>query len=60
MSTNVAEQCADVSLIKYEDQLRSHPAFFKSALSAIDIYVKVSDDPSVAVEKLSEFKCLIP
>jgi peptide alpha-N-acetyltransferase len=45
-----------IALIKYEDQLRSHPAYFKSALSAIDIYVAVSDDPSITEEKLSKLR----
>lgn len=44
---------AYIALIKYEDQLRTHPAFFSTALSAIDIYVRIADDPSLTVEKLT-------
>ncbi|KAL1413384.1 hypothetical protein Q8F55_001146 [Vanrija albida] len=44
---------AYISLLQYEDQLRTHPAFFNTALSAIDIYVKIADDPSLTVEKLT-------
>ncbi|KAK8854865.1 hypothetical protein IAR55_003604 [Kwoniella newhampshirensis] len=42
-----------ISLMRYEDQLRSHPAYFKGALAAIEIYLKVHDDPSLTEEKLS-------
>ena len=41
-------------LMTYEDQLRSHPAYFKAALKAIDLYLRISDDPSLTEEKLSE------
>lgn len=40
-------------MIHYEDQIRTHPAFLKSALSAIDIYIRIADDPSLTVEKVS-------
>jgi hypothetical protein len=47
---------ADIfSLMRYEDQLRSHPAFFKAVLSALSIYVSIYDDPSLLEEKISEF-----
>ena len=39
--------------MKYEDQLRSHPAYFKAALAAISIYIRIYDDPSLTEEKLS-------
>ncbi|EIW67336.1 hypothetical protein M231_02521 [Tremella mesenterica] len=41
------------SLIKYEDQLRSHPAYIKSAREAIEIYMRISDDPSLTEEHLT-------
>ncbi|WWD02421.1 hypothetical protein V865_000460 [Kwoniella europaea PYCC6329] len=44
---------AYVSLMRYEDQLRSHPAYFKGALAAIEIYTQVFDDPSITEEKIS-------
>ncbi|WVR07434.1 hypothetical protein IAU60_004475 [Kwoniella sp. DSM 27419] len=45
---------AYVSLMRYEDQLRSHPGYFKGALAAIEIYLEVHDDPSITDEKVSE------
>ncbi|OCF40829.1 peptide alpha-N-acetyltransferase [Kwoniella heveanensis CBS 569] len=44
---------AYISLMRYEDQLRSHPGYFKGALSGIEIYLNVHDDPSITEEKLS-------
>ncbi|ORX38583.1 NMDA receptor-regulated protein 1-domain-containing protein [Kockovaella imperatae] len=41
------------SLMKYEDQLRSHPAYFKASLAAINIYTRLHDDPSLKEEKLT-------
>ncbi|KAF9457543.1 NMDA receptor-regulated protein 1-domain-containing protein [Collybia nuda] len=35
-------------LLKWEDKLRSHPAYIHAALSASRIYVAVHDDPSIA------------
>lgn len=43
------------SLLKYEENLRSHPGYAKAALAAIDIYHRVNDDPSIIEEKLSAF-----
>lgn len=40
--------------MRYEDQLRSHPGFFKAVLSALAIYIKIYDDPSLLEEKISE------
>lgn len=42
-----------LSLLEYEDRLRAHPAFLRTALAAIDIYVRIADDPSLTVEKLT-------
>jgi peptide alpha-N-acetyltransferase len=42
--------------MRYEDQLRSHPGYFKGALSAIGIYVQISDDPRLTEERLSEWE----
>lgn len=44
---------ADASLMRYEDQLRSHPAYFKAAQEGIDIYLRVHDQPDLTEEKLS-------
>lgn len=44
---------AYVDLIKYEDTIRQHPAFFHSALAAIDIYTRISDNPDLTVEHLT-------
>ncbi|KAK4688996.1 N-alpha-acetyltransferase 15/16, NatA auxiliary subunit, partial [Tremellales sp. Uapishka_1] len=44
---------AYVALMRYEDQLRSHPAYFKASLSAIEIYLRLADDPSITEEKLT-------
>ncbi|KIR73584.1 peptide alpha-N-acetyltransferase [Cryptococcus deuterogattii CA1014] len=40
-------------LLKYEENLRSHPGYAKAALAAIDIYLRVNDDPSIIEEKLT-------
>ncbi|WWD18986.1 hypothetical protein CI109_103443 [Kwoniella shandongensis] len=42
-----------ISLMRYEDQLRSHPGYFKGAVAAIEVYLKVHDDPSLTEEKLT-------
>ncbi|WRT68302.1 uncharacterized protein IL334_005278 [Kwoniella shivajii] len=42
-----------ISLMRYEDQLRSHPGYFKGALAAIGLYTKIFDDPSITEEKFS-------
>lgn len=44
---------AYVQLMKYEDSVRVHPAFLHSALAAIDIYLRISDDPELTVEHLT-------
>ncbi|KAN0060410.1 hypothetical protein ACQY0O_007740 [Thecaphora frezii] len=36
-----------VATVRFEDQLRSHPAYFRSALVAVDLYVRLHDDPSL-------------
>jgi hypothetical protein len=41
-------------LMRYEDQLRSHPGFFKGALAAIGVYLQLFDKPDLKEEKLSE------
>lgn len=38
----------------YEDQLRSHPAYFKAASEGIQIYLRVHDNPDITEEKLSQ------
>ncbi|KAG2003328.1 NMDA receptor-regulated protein 1a [Coprinopsis cinerea AmutBmut pab1-1] len=40
-------------MLEWEDQLRSHPAYIKAAVSASRIYVSVHDDPSI-VQSLSK------
>ncbi|KAJ7599220.1 NMDA receptor-regulated protein 1-domain-containing protein [Mycena floridula] len=37
-----------VSLLKWEDRLRSHPAYGKAAIEASKIFVAVHDDPTLA------------
>ncbi|KAJ6486930.1 NMDA receptor-regulated protein 1-domain-containing protein [Mycena sanguinolenta] len=37
-----------MNLLTWEDRLRSHPAYIKSALAASRIFVAVHDDPSIA------------
>ena len=39
--------------MKYEDQLRSHPAYFKAASEGVEIYLRVYDNPEIMEEKLS-------
>lgn len=48
---------APSSLMAYEDQLRSHPQYFRAALAAIDIYTRIADDPSLTVETSCKFTC---
>ncbi|SPO39969.1 related to n-terminal acetyltransferase 1 [Pseudozyma flocculosa] len=36
-----------VDTVRFEDNLRSHPAYFRSALAAVDLYVGLHDDPSL-------------
>ncbi|CAJ0877381.1 6030_t:CDS:10 [Entrophospora sp. SA101] len=38
---------AYVSLLRLEDQLRSHPYYFRSAQDAIKIYLKLYDNPNI-------------
>jgi len=37
-----------VELVRWEDHLREHPFFTRAAIAAVDIYVKLHDDPSLA------------
>ncbi|KAF2223038.1 NMDA receptor-regulated protein 1-domain-containing protein [Elsinoe ampelina] len=39
---------AYMDMIKWEDRLRSHPFYVRAALAAVDIYVALHDDPSLA------------
>ena len=43
-------------MMRYEDQLRSHPAYFHAAIQAIEIYTRIHDDPGLTEEKLSEIE----
>jgi hypothetical protein len=47
-------------LMTYEDQLRSHPAYFKSALGAIEIYTAIHDNPSLTKEEISKLALCPP
>jgi len=40
--------------MRYEDQLRSHPAYYNATTAAIEIYLQLYDDPSLTEEKLSK------
>ncbi|CAG8452976.1 18718_t:CDS:10 [Acaulospora morrowiae] len=40
---------AYLSMLRLEDQLRSHPYYFRAAQEAIKIYVKLYDNPDTAV-----------
>ncbi|GFZ49424.1 hypothetical protein JCM24511_07544 [Saitozyma sp. JCM 24511] len=40
-------------LMRYEDQLRSHPGYYNGALAAIGVYLKLSDKPDLKEEKLT-------
>ena len=39
-------------LMRYEDQLYSHPGYYNGALAAIDIYTRIHDHPELTEEKL--------
>lgn len=41
-------------LMRYEDQLRSHPGYYNGALAAIGVYLQLSDKPDLKEEKLSQ------
>ena len=41
-------------LMRYEDQLYSHPGYYNGALAAIDIYTRIHDHPELTEEKLSK------
>ena len=44
--------------MKYEDTIRSHPAYVHAALNAIDILTRAFDDPTLGDEKLSMLSTL--
>ena len=39
---------AYMDMIRWEDHLRNHPFFTRAAVNAVDIYVKLADDPRLA------------
>ncbi|KAI9674723.1 MAG: hypothetical protein M1817_001627 [Caeruleum heppii] len=39
---------AYVDMVRWEDRLRSHPYFSQSAVAAIDVYLRLHDDPRIA------------
>jgi tetratricopeptide (TPR) repeat protein len=39
---------AYVDMIRWEDQLRSHPFFTRAAIQAVEIYLRLADDPRMA------------
>ncbi|KAF2496045.1 N-alpha-acetyltransferas-like protein 15 [Lophium mytilinum] len=45
---------AYVEMVKWEDHLREHPMFTRAAISAVQIYLLLADDPSLANKKESE------
>lgn len=51
---------AYIDMIRWEDHLRAHPFFTRAALSAIDFYVRLSDDPELAREGLPNLDKLEP
>ncbi|KAF9559465.1 NMDA receptor-regulated protein 1a [Agrocybe pediades] len=42
-----------LKLLKWEDQLRSHPGYVKAAIEASKIFVAVADDPSIVTSLTS-------
>ncbi|KAI5478629.1 hypothetical protein MNV49_004771 [Pseudohyphozyma bogoriensis] len=40
---------AYINLLRYSDQVRSHPRYFNAAKGAIEIYLALHDDPSTVV-----------
>lgn len=44
---------AYVDLLRYMDQLRSHPRYYAAAKGAIEIYLKIHDNPSVVPPPLT-------
>ena len=45
---------ADDRLMRYEDQLYSHPGYYNGALAAVEIYTRIHDHPDLTEEKLSK------
>lgn len=39
---------AYIDMVRWEDQLREHPFYSRCAVSAVKIYIKLSDDPELA------------
>ena len=37
-----------IDMIRWEDQLRSHPFFTRAAIQAIELYLRLADDPRLA------------
>ncbi|KAF9696101.1 hypothetical protein EKO04_006156 [Ascochyta lentis] len=51
---------AYIDMIRWEDQLRSHPFFTRAAVNAIKIYLKLADDPKLASPDQLDFDKLDP
>lgn len=51
---------AYVDMIRWEDHLRNHPFFTRAALSAVDIYVQLFDNPDLAKDEHPELDKLEP
>jgi tetratricopeptide (TPR) repeat protein len=51
---------AYVDMIRWEDHLRNHPFFTRAALSALDIYIKLFDNPDLAKDAHPELAKLDP
>ncbi|PWZ01441.1 N-terminal acetyltransferase A, auxiliary subunit [Testicularia cyperi] len=43
-----------VRLVRFEDNLRSHPAYFRSAVAAIGIYTRLHDQPGLPASQREE------
>jgi tetratricopeptide (TPR) repeat protein len=39
---------AYIDMVRWEDQLRSHPFFTRAAIQAVEIYLKLADDPRMS------------
>lgn len=51
---------AYIDMIRWEDHLRNHPFFTRAALSAVELYIKLHDNPELAKEGKPDLANLDP
>ncbi|KAF2869769.1 NMDA receptor-regulated protein 1 [Massariosphaeria phaeospora] len=51
---------AYIDMVRWEDHLREHPFFTRAALSAVNIYVQLADNPKLATEEGDDLSKMDP